>query len=82
MEDTHVHALDYLSVVRRRKWWLVVPIVASVVVGLALVQVPAEGIRVDARTLGVDGADVSPNLVNQSTPLDNQERLRALSQQL
>ena len=36
MEETHVHALDYLSVVRRRKWWLVAPIVSSVFVGLAL----------------------------------------------
>ena len=38
MEDTHVHALDYLSVLRRRKWWLVVPIVASIGVGIALVR--------------------------------------------
>ena len=31
MEDTHVHALDYVSVVRRRKWWLIVPIVLSMI---------------------------------------------------
>ena len=35
MEDTRVHALDYVSVVRRRKRWLIVPIVTSVIVGLA-----------------------------------------------
>src|SRR5207245_6916283 len=38
MEDTHVHALDYLSVVRRRKWWLIMPIVASIAIGYALVR--------------------------------------------
>src|SRR6185436_611750 len=30
MEDTQVHALDYLSVLRRRKWWLIAPILVSV----------------------------------------------------
>ena len=44
MEDTHVHALDYLSVVRRRKWWLVVPIVLSVFVGIVLGMGGAAGL--------------------------------------
>ena len=35
MEHIHVHALDYVSVFHRRKWWLIVPIVLSVLVGLA-----------------------------------------------
>ena len=36
MEDSNrVHALDYVSVVRRRKWWLAAPIVGSLVIGLA-----------------------------------------------
>jgi polysaccharide chain length determinant protein (PEP-CTERM system associated) len=81
MEDAHVHALDYLSVFRRRKWWLVVPIVASIGVGAALVRwLPTEfkGIV----TLGVIAPGVSPNLIGQSAPLDNAERLRAFSQQL
>ena len=38
MEDTQVHALDYVSVLRRRKWWLVVPIVASIGIGALLVR--------------------------------------------
>jgi len=38
MEDSHVHALDYLLVFRRRKWWLVVPIVASIAIGMLLVR--------------------------------------------
>jgi polysaccharide biosynthesis transport protein len=81
MEDTHVHALDYLSVVRRRRWWLITPIVVSVLVGLALVIfLPKE--YGSSATLAVTAPMVSPSLVNQSAPFDNQERLRALSQLL
>jgi polysaccharide chain length determinant protein (PEP-CTERM system associated) len=81
MEDTHVHALDYLSVINRRKWWLVVPIVASVVVGAALVRFLPKEYRSSA-TLGVDTPSVSPNLVNQPPTLDSQERMRQITQQL
>jgi polysaccharide biosynthesis transport protein len=81
MEDAHVHALDYLSVFRRRKWWLVAPIVASVGVGVALLRwLPKE--YKGTATLGVIAPGVSPNLVGQSAPLDNSERMRAFSQQL
>ena len=81
MEDTHVHALDYLSVFHRRKRWLFAPIVLSVVVGLALVRYLPKQYKSSA-TLGVAAPIISPSLVNQSSTLDNQERLRALSQQL
>jgi polysaccharide biosynthesis transport protein len=81
MEETHVHALDYLSVVRRRARWLIVPIVSSVVVGLLLVRfLPKE--YTSSATLSVAAPDVSLNLVNQAQALDNEERLRAISQQL
>jgi len=80
MEDTHVHALDYLTVVRRQRRWLAIPIVASVVIGLLLVMfLPKE--YESSTTLAVTAPTVSPNLVNQ-TSFDNQDRLRALSQQL
>src|SRR5262249_44793094 len=81
MEDTHVHALDYLSVVRRRARWLLVPIVSSVVVGLLLVRFLPKEYRSSA-TLSVAAPDVSLNLVNQAQALDNEERLRAITQQL
>src|SRR5205814_10055130 len=81
MEGTRVHALDYVSVVRRRKQWLIAPIVTSVVVGLALVRFLPKEYRSSA-TLGVAAPDVSPNLVNQAETLSNEERLRAISQQL
>lgn len=83
MEETPraVHALDYLHVFRRRKWWLTVPILASIVVGLVLLQVLPKEYRSTA-TLAVAAPMVSPTLVNQTGQFDNQERLRALSQQL
>lgn len=81
MEETHVHALDYVSVFKRRKWWLIAPVLLSIVVGVALVQYLPKQYKSNA-TLGVAAPIVSPNLVNQSAALDNQERLRAISQQL
>ena len=81
MEDSHVHALDYLSVFRRRKWWLVVPIVASIAVGALLVRYLPKLYRASA-TVAVAASGVSTSLVGQSAPLDNEERLRAMSQQL
>jgi polysaccharide biosynthesis transport protein len=81
MEDTHVHALDYLSILRRRKWWLTAPIVASVGVGVALVRYLPKQYKANT-TIAVVAAGVSPSLVSQSAPFDNDERMRAVSQQL
>src|SRR5262249_50950490 len=64
MEETRSHALDYTSVFRRRKWWLIVPIATSVVVGVALVRFLPKQYRA-ATTLGVTAPMVSPALVNQ-----------------
>jgi len=80
-ETSSVHALDYLSVFRRRKWWLVVPFASSIVVGAVLILVLPKEYK-SSTTLGVAAPMVSPQFVNQSTQLDNQERLRALSQQM
>ena len=81
MEDSHVHALDYLSVFRRRKWWLVLPIVASIAVGALLVRFLPKQYKANA-TVAVAASGVSTSLVGQSAPLDNEERLRAMSQEL
>ena len=81
MEETPVHALDYLSMVRRRARWLIVPIVASIGVGLLLVQfLPKE--YTASTTIAVLTPSVAPGLVGAPTPLDNSERIRAVSQQL
>lgn len=83
MEDTprSVHALDYVNLFRRRKWWLIAPIAASVVVGIVLLGVLPKEYRSTA-TLAVAAPTISPSLVSQALQLDNQERMRALSQQL
>jgi succinoglycan biosynthesis transport protein ExoP len=81
MEEAHVHALDYLSVFRRRKWWLIAPIVASIAIGAALVRYLPKQYKASA-TLAVIAPGVSPNFVNQNTAYDNQERIRAVTQQL
>lgn len=80
MEHTP-HALDYLSVVRRRRWWLLVPIVASIAIGIALAQWLPRQYSASA-TLAVAAPAVSPSLVNQGAVLDTQDRVRALTQQL
>lgn len=81
MDQSQVHALDYVSMFSRRKWWLITPVLLSVAVGLALVRYLPKEYKSSA-TLGVAAPIVSPNLVSQSTALDNQERLRAITQQL
>jgi len=81
MEETQVHALDYLSVFRRRKWWLVVPILASIVVGAALVKFLPKLYR-SSSTVSLIASGVSTTLVGQTAPFDNEARLRAVSQQL
>jgi succinoglycan biosynthesis transport protein ExoP len=81
MEDTHVHALDYLSVLRRGKWWLILPIVVSIGVGIALVRYLPKQYKSSA-TVAVVAAGVSSNLVGPAAPFDNEERMRAVSQQL
>lgn len=80
MEHTP-HALDYLSVVRRRRWWLIVPIVAAIAIGVALAQWLPRQYSASA-TLAVAAPTVSPTLVNQGAVLDTQDRVRALTQQL
>src|SRR5207249_6407206 len=57
------------------------PISLSFVVGLALVRFLPKEYRSSA-TLGVSAPTVSPSLVNQAPTLDNEERMRAISQQL
>jgi succinoglycan biosynthesis transport protein ExoP len=82
MDSTqHFSPLDYVSVIRRRAWWWATPIALSIVTGFLLVRYLPKEYKSTA-TLGVTAPVVSPNIVGQSTTFDNQERLRALSQQL
>jgi polysaccharide chain length determinant protein (PEP-CTERM system associated) len=80
MEEPRVHPLDYLSVLRRRRRWLVVPFVLAIAVGGALaLWLPRE--YLSRATIGVAAAEISPELA-RSAALGKDERVRAFSQQL
>src|SRR5262245_22053447 len=81
MDSTHIAPLDYFSMIRRRRWMWLTPLLLSAVVGWLLVMyLPRE--YKSSTTMGVTAALVSPSLINQTTPFDNQERMRAIQQQL
>ena len=78
MEDTRVHALDYLKVFQRRKWWFFAPVV-----------VPTSSVRCSCSSCqGISGvrrrggrAGGVAELVNPPRST-TRKRQRALSQQL
>ncbi len=81
MDSTHISPLDYLSMIRRRRWAWLTPLLASAVAGWLLVKfLPRE--YKSSTTIGVTAALVSPSLISQTNPFDNQERMRAIQQQL
>ena len=80
MEEPRFDPLDYVSVFNRRKWWFIVPVALSIVVGIALVWALPRSYQA-ATTIAVSAARVAPNLVG-ATEIDKQERMRAVSQQL
>jgi polysaccharide chain length determinant protein (PEP-CTERM system associated) len=81
MDSTRIAPLDYFSMIRRRRWTWLTPIVASALVGWLLVTYLPREYR-SSTTMGVTAAIVSPSLISQTTPFDNQERIRAIQQQL
>jgi len=80
MDEPRFDPLDYVSVLNRRKWWFLVPVALSIVIGLLLVWKLPRTYQATS-TIGVSAARVTPNLVG-GAPIDKQDRLRALSQQL
>jgi polysaccharide chain length determinant protein (PEP-CTERM system associated) len=81
MEERSFHPLDYTSVVRRRKWWFIVPLALSIVVGGVLAMVLPREYTSEAE-IGIADPTLSPELVRGVQSLDAQERQRAISQQL
>ncbi len=81
MEERAFHPLDYMSVVSRRKWWLIVPVAISVVVGALLAALwPRE--YISEAQIGVAAPTLSPELLRGVSSIDKDERQRAVSQQL
>lgn len=81
MEERAFHPLDYVSVLRRRKWWFIVPLVVCVVTG-ALLAVLLPKTYLSAAEIGVASPTLSPELLRGVQSLDKEERQRAISQQL
>src|SRR5262245_49300939 len=81
MEERTFHPLDYLSVVRRRKWWLIIPLAAGIVIGALLALLwPRE--YISEAQIGVAAPTLSPELLKGVSSIDKEERQRAISQQL
>ena len=81
IDEPRFDPLDYVSVFQRRKWWFIVPVAASVLVGAVLVWALPRTYESTA-TIGVSSPRVSPGLLATSTQADRTERLRAIQQQL
>ena len=81
MEEHRFHPLDYMSMVRRRMWWFIVPLVVCVLAGAVLtVLLPRE--YLSQATIGVAAPTLTPELLKGVSSLDKEERQRAISQQL
>jgi len=82
MENTPAfHPLDYVSVVRRRMWWLIVPAVVAAVIGAALVMwLPRE--YATRATVAVSMPSVSAELLGRTQRVSAEERVSAVTQGL
>src|SRR5919106_514549 len=81
MEERPFHPLDYISVVRRRKWWFIIPLVLCIVGGVLLSLILPRQYKSVAE-IGIAAPTLSPELLRGVSSLDNDERRRAISQQL
>jgi len=81
MQEHSFHPLDYLSLVRRRKWWAIVPLLLCIIGGIVLAAVLPRVYRSFA-TVGIASPRVSPDLVGSATETSRDERVRAIAQQL
>jgi polysaccharide chain length determinant protein (PEP-CTERM system associated) len=82
MENTPAfHPLDYVSVLRRRLWWLFAPLVLAIVAGAALITWLPRQYETSA-TLGVSLAAVTNQLITEAQKVTVEERLRNINQLL
>jgi polysaccharide chain length determinant protein (PEP-CTERM system associated) len=80
MEEPRFDPFDYVSAFQRRKWWFIVPVAASILIGLLLVWLLPRTYQSTA-TLGVSNARVEAGLIGGAA-VNRSERVRAISQQL
>ena len=81
MEETRFHPLDYVAVIRRRKWWFIAPLALSIVIGAALALFLPRQYKSEAE-IGVAESTLSEELLRGVQSFDAKERQRAVSQQL
>ncbi len=81
MEEHSFHPLDYVSVLRRRKWWFIGPLTVCVLGGVLLVMLLPRLYKSEAE-IGIAAPTLSPELLRGVSSLDKDERERAVSQQL
>ena len=80
MDEPRFDPLDYVSVFNRRKWWFIVPIALSLVVGGLLVWKLPRTYQATT-TIAVSSARLAANL-SGAIEMARPERMRAVSQQL
>ncbi len=81
MEERRFHPLDYVEVLRRRKWWFIVPLVLCILAGAALAMFLPREYKSEAE-IGVAESTLSAELLRGVQSFDAKERQRAVSQQL
>jgi polysaccharide chain length determinant protein (PEP-CTERM system associated) len=77
MDEPRFDPLDYVSVVNRRKWWFIVPVALSIVVGVWLLPRTYEA----TTRIAVSSPRVTATVIG-AAEIDKQERVRAVTQQL
>jgi succinoglycan biosynthesis transport protein ExoP len=81
MDTPTFHPLDYVSMLRRRMWWFIAPVVVSIFAAGALATWLPREYRTNA-TLGVSVPSLSPELLKQNAKVTPEERTRAITQTL
>ena len=79
MDTPTFHPLDYVSVLRRRMWWFIVPVVIAIFAAVALVMWLPREYKTTA-TLGVSLPSMSPELLKQNMKVSTEERMRTITQ--
>jgi len=80
MDEPRFDPLDYVSVFNRRKWWFIVPVALSIVIGVLLVWKLPRTYQATT-TVAISSARVAPNVVG-AVEMDKADRMRAVSQLL
>ena len=75
------HPLDHISVLRRRMWWLIAPLVLAVLIGITLILVLPRMYGTTA-TLGISLPSMNGQVVSDAQRLTAQERVRSFNQLL